>query len=129
MNSPLGYSNAREKILITLSYATCGIVGFILLLLRQSESHFLRYHVFQAIIVSLLYALIQSASMILLRLINLLLSVVYPSLMSKLANFSALSSKALFYALVGILLYCVIEAIRGKYSWIKWISPQVYRML
>ncbi len=121
------YSNS-SKVLASLSYASWGIVGFILLILRKTEDHFLRFHVYQSLFLGIIFVLLKLASAELLSLLGVLLFF-SKTLQTNFMLISGWFLQILNLAQIGLLLYCVITLWRNKYTWIKWISNQVYKMI
>jgi uncharacterized membrane protein len=120
--------STQEKVMATLSYGTLGIVGFILLLLRKAESRFLKYHIYQSILLGLLFLLLNSGTTMLLGLIVFIFSFA-----PKLQNAFMIGSYWLLNLLkaleFGLIIYCMITIWRNKYTWIVWVSAQIFKML
>lgn len=117
-----------SKILATLSYATWGIVGFILLILRKADERFLKFHVYQSLLLGLIFLLLNFALDEILSLLGALLFF-SKSVQDGFMLAGAWLMKILSLAQVGLLIYCMITLWRNKYTWVKWISVQIYRML
>lgn len=118
----------QAKTLCTLSYLSMGLLGLVVLLLGHGKSRFERYHFYQSLILGLIFLLVGQGSRIM---IDLLASIF--SFLPAFRNIILQVYYQLSYVLglfgLGIIIYSVITIWQNKYTWIKWISAQVHRML
>lgn len=121
----------KEKICSTLSYLTFGIAGFILLLLGQAHEHYMKFNIFQSILIGLLYLLLTEGLSILIRIIIFIIQLAPGDnvLLQPVLQFTGLSTEILFFAVIGILAYCIFYVWRGQYPWLRYISEQIYKIL
>lgn len=117
-----------EKIIAPLTYLTMGFVGFIWFIIalftKAKLKHFLQYHIFQSIFLSLLFAVLS----ILVGWLSNLLS--YIPLINKIvAQITFLLNMPLLFdysfiqiVIYGFLIYLSITSFQGKYSYIPWVS-------
>lgn len=117
-----------EKIVAALSYLTMGMVGFIWLLIglftKARLKTFLQFHIFQSIFISLAFAVIS----ILVGWLSNLFSII-PFINKVVAQITFLLNMPLLFSysfiqiiLYSFIFYLAIQAFRGKYSYIPWIS-------
>lgn len=123
-----GYYSTEEKAYATLSYLTGGLVGIILILLKHAESHFLKFHIYQSLALSLLCFLVTSCLDILARTIGLALFFLGPlATLVKIAVYTVMAFVPLVFLCVVI--YCIIMAWKDQYSKIKGLSEQIHALL
>ncbi|MDX1920172.1 MAG: hypothetical protein SFU25_05490 [Candidatus Caenarcaniphilales bacterium] len=118
----------KDKIFSTLSYLSFGILGFVLLLLKQGESRFLRYHIYQSILLGLLFMFIPYGLNILFGFIQMALKLIPGAGIYGATAFYWIN-QVLFFIGFGILAYSIFGVWKNQYTWIKWISAQIYKML
>ncbi|MDJ0625325.1 MAG: hypothetical protein QNJ31_03035 [Candidatus Caenarcaniphilales bacterium] len=118
----------KEKILTTLSYFSFGIIGFVLLLIGEVKTHFMKYHVYQSILIGLLVMFLNYGIDILSGFSLDILGLI-PGLQGYGVTIIVLLKNILHIAEFGMLIYCVIGIWRNQYTWIKWISEQIHRMI
>ena len=117
-----------EKVVSALSYLTMGMVGFIWLIIslftRARLKTFLQFHIFQSIFISLAYAVLS----LFVGWVSNFLSII-PFINKVVAQINFLLNMPLLfnYSFIQIILYSfifylAIQAIRGKYSYIPWVS-------
>lgn len=117
-----------EKIVAGLSYLTMGMVGFIWLIIglftKARLKTFLQFHIFQSIFIALAYTVIA----LLVGWISNILSII-PFINKVVAQITFLLNMPLLFnysfiqiILYGFIFYLAIQAFRGKYSYIPWIS-------
>ncbi len=119
---------AIERIIAALSYLTLGMVGFIWLILgvlmKSNVRTFLKYHIFQSIFLAIAYYLIC-------QLLGLLMNVlsIIPIVNSVLVMLTFYLNMPLIFGysfiqfiIYTILLYLMLTSLRGKYSYLPWIS-------
>lgn len=117
-----------EKIIAAMSYITFGFVGFIWLLIgiftKNTLRPFLKYHIFQAIFISIAYFLISAF----LGLIMNILSII-PIINQFVLQFTFYLNAPLIFgfsviqAIINlIIIYLAITSFQGKYSYLPWIS-------
>ena len=124
----LDFTTVREKALTTLSYVTLGLFAFVLLILRQADTYFLRYHLYQSILVGLVYFLLGMTLNVLSEILLFLANFVEGAKGLVILLHTGLGN--LFLA--GVLLvaaYCLWGSWQGKLSELRLISDQVRRML
>ena len=121
----------KDKSLCTFSYLSFGILGFILLILGQANGHFIRFNIFQSILLGLLYLLIREGVFIIIRIfIFLVKAAPNAEIYTKpVISFAQTLDQFLFYGLILGIFYCVFFIWRSKYPWIKCISSQIDKML
>lgn len=121
-------NSTQEKVIATISYLTYGIGGFLCLILGIGKSHFSRYHIYQSLIMGLIFVLFSQCFNILFRIIIFILKLfkVALPLLNTAYEYISLGVFAIF---VGLIIYCVINLWRDKYSWIKYLSPRIYKMV
>jgi len=117
-----------EKVVAALSYLTMGMVGFIWLLIglftKARLKTFLQFHIFQSIFISLAFAVIS----IFVGWLSNLFSVI-PFINKVVAQITFLLNMPLLFSysfiqiiLYSFIFYLAIQAFRGKYSYIPWVS-------
>lgn len=117
-----------EKVVAALSYLTMGMAGFIWLIIglftRARLKTFLQFHIFQSIFISLAFAVIS----LFVGWISNLLSII-PFINKVVAQINFLLNMPLLFSysfiqiiLYSFIFYLAIQAFRGKYSYIPWIS-------
>jgi uncharacterized membrane protein len=120
--------STEDKIWATLTYLTAGILGFILLLLSKAQSRFLKFHIYQSILLSVLCLFGGQALGILFKLLGSLISLI-PNLANGFILFQGLFFDALGVLLLALEVYCVITVWRNQYTLIKFVSDQIFKML
>lgn len=110
-----------EKIISVATYLTWGLVGFVYLLIafftKLGLRPFLRFHIYQSVFLSLLFAVI---SMLFAPL------VFWIPILNKLFNVHFVGSLTIINLLIFLLLiYLCAGAILGKYSYIPWVSDVI----
>ena len=127
-NKSFSDNNFKEKLFAVLTYLTGGIFGFLLLLINRSQTHFLRYHIYQSIVLGLVFMLLNATIGILLDL--------GVGILAFNKSFQQIALQISFWVIkvvqiigVGVIIYCVLTLCRNQYTWIKWISAQIYKML
>lgn len=118
----------KEKVLSTFSYFSLGILGFVLLLLKQAETRFLKYHVYQSILIGLLVMFLNFGIDIILGFGLDILGFV-PGAQSYGVLIFVWLKKLIYLAEFAVIVYCVIGIWRNQYTWVKWISEQIHRMV
>ena len=117
-----------EKIISPLSYLTMGMVGFVWLIIglftKARLKPFLQYHIFQSIFISLGFTVIA----MFVGWVSNLLSVI-PFINKVVAQINFLLNMPIFFnysfiqtILYAFIFYLAIQAFRGKYSYIPWVS-------
>ena len=117
-----------EKIVSALSYLSMGMVGFIWLIIslftRVRLKTFLQFHIFQSIFISLAYAVLS----LFVGWVSNFLSVI-PFINKVVAQINFLLNMPLLFSysfiqiiLYSFIFYLAIQAFRGKYSYIPWVS-------
>lgn len=129
-------ATVKDKFICTLSYLSFGIVGFVVFLLNLTQNHFTKYHVFQSVFIGILYFLTKQAIHIFARLIGIIHRIpLFQTNEDLFAPFAILLKglviidQLLVYLVLGILAYCIFTLWQNKYSWIKYISAQIYKMI
>lgn len=117
-----------ERIIAVLSYLSSGFVGFIWIIIaavtRQNLKHFVKFHVFQSIFLSILFFLVSHLLSLFLNLLSLI-----PFINSLSATLSFYLSVPVVAGLsvikifiVTLIAYLSFGAIMGRYSHIPWVS-------
>lgn len=117
-----------ERIIAPLSYLTMGMAGFIWLIIGLFTGarlkHFLQYHIFQSIFISLGLTVIS----LFLGWFSNLLSVI-PFINRVVAQISFLLNMPILFeysfiqiVIYGLMIYLAITSFIGKYSYIPWVS-------
>lgn len=117
-----------ERIIAPLSYLTMGMAGFIWLIIGLFTGarlkHFLQYHIFQSIFLSLGFTVIA----MLLGWLSNVLSVI-PFINVVVAQISFLLNMPLLFGysflqiiIYGLMIYLAITSFVGRYSYIPWVS-------
>lgn len=117
-----------ERIIAPLSYLTMGFVGFIWLIIalftRADLKPFLKYHIFQSIFISLLFAVLS----ILIGWVSNILGLI-PIIKTIVAQLTFwLNMPFIFgYSLIqtvvyGLIIYLAVTSAMGIYSYVIWIS-------
>lgn len=121
-----------EKIIAILSYFTFGLVGFVWVIIgaitRQNLKPFLKYHIYQSIFLAILFFIV---SHLLIFIINILIIIpVINVIAGALAYFfsvSVIDIGNIHLSIVRLLvlivtIYLSLGALKGKYSYIPWVS-------
>lgn len=117
-----------ERIVAALTYLTMGFAGFIWLILglftKANLKHFMQYHIFQSIFISITLVLL---SYILSFLTNILSFI--PLINKLVAQITFLLNMPILfdYSLIQtgiyvVLIYLAITSFMGRYSYIPWVS-------
>lgn len=120
-----------EKIIASLSYMTAGFVGFIWLILavvtKNNLRPFLKYHVYQAIFLSIVFFLLSTF-------VNLLLGILsyIPIIKNIVGNIAFFLSAPLIvhFSIINLIviiveLYLILGVLQNKYSYIPWVSDVI----
>lgn len=124
-----------DKLISIASYLTMGLAGFIYLIVitlqKATMKPFLKYHIMQSIFVSILMYVITLIIQIIVGVarhvpfVNDIIAIILAVLMGPLIfGFSVLN-----LLVVCLIIYLCIGAIRGKYSYIPWVSDNIKQML
>lgn len=120
-----------ERIIASTSYLTMGLVGFIWIIIglfsKARLKHFLQYHIFQSIFISLLFVVL---SYILTWIANLLGLIPFINKLVAQVAFLLNMPLILGYSLIqtvvySLLFYLAITSFMGRYSYIPWISDVI----
>lgn len=120
-----------ERIIASTSYLTMGLVGFIWIIIglfsKARLKHFLQYHIFQSIFISLLFVIL---SYILTWIANLLGLIPFINKLVAQVAFLLNMPLILGYSLIqtivySLLFYLAITSFMGRYSYIPWISDVI----
>lgn len=117
-----------ERIVAPLSYLTMGFVGFIWLIIalftKARLKHFLQYHIFQSIFISILFAVIS----ILVGWLSNILGLI-PVINTIVAQIMFWLNRPIFFnysliqtAIYSLIIYLALTSALGKYSYVIWIS-------
>ena len=117
-----------EKIIAALSYITSGFVGFIWFIIafftKNSLRPYLRYHIYQAIFISIAFFLLGAF----LGLIMNILSII-PFVNQLILQFTFYLNAPIIFGLsliqslmTALMIYLVVTSLQGKYSYVPWIS-------
>lgn len=117
-----------EKVVGALTYPTMGMVGFVWLILglftKARLRPFLQFHIFQSIFLSLAFVVIS----LFIGWISNILSII-PIINKIVAQINFLLNMPWFFnysfiqvILYAFLFYLAIQAFRGKYSYVPWVS-------
>ena len=117
-----------EKIISALSYLTMGMAGFVWLIVslftKARLKPFLQYHIFQSIFISLAFTVIA----MLVGWVSNLLSVI-PFINKIVAQITFLLNMPVLFGysfiqtvLYAFIFYLAIQSLRGKYSYVPWVS-------
>ena len=117
-----------ERIIAPLSYLTMGMVGFIWLIIalfsKARLKHFLQYHIFQSIFISILFAVISIFVGWLSNILGLI-----PVINTIVAQIMFWLNRPIFFnysliqtAIYSLLIYLAVTSALGKYSYVIWIS-------
>ncbi len=117
-----------ERIVAALSYLTMGFVGFIWLILglftRANLRHFMQYHIFQSIFISIAFVLLSyivdfmSNILSFIPLINKLVAQ-----LTFLLNMPFIFDFSIIQVIIYLfLIYLAITAFMGKYSYVPFVS-------
>lgn len=117
-----------ERIIAPLSYLTMGMVGFVWLIIglftKARLKPFLQYHIFQSIFIALAFTIIA----MLIGWLSNILSVI-PIINKIVAQITFLLNMPIIFGysfiqavLYLFLFYLAIQAYRGKYSYVPWVS-------
>lgn len=117
-----------ERIVAPLSYLTMGMVGFIWLIIglftKARLKPFLQYHIFQSIFIALAFTIIAmligwlSNILSIIPIINKIVAQI-----TFLLNMPIILGYSFIQAVLYIFLfYLAIQAYRGKYSYVPWVS-------
>jgi len=117
-----------ERIVAPLSYLTMGMVGFIWLIIglftKARLKPFLQYHIFQSIFIALAFTIIA----MLIGWLSNILSII-PIINKIVAQITFLLNMPIIFGysfiqavLYIFLFYLAIQAYRGKYSYVPWVS-------
>jgi uncharacterized membrane protein len=120
-----------EKIIGALTYITMGMAGFVWLIIglftKARLKTFLQFHIFQSIFLALAFAVIS----IFVGWVSNLLSVI-PLINKVVAQINFLLNMPWFFnysfiqvILYAFLFYLAIQAFRGKYSYVPWVSEVI----
>lgn len=121
-----------EKVIAMLSYFTCGLVGFIWVIIgavtKQNLKPFLKYHIYQSIFLSILFFIV---SHLLIAVLNILGYIPYlNALLGFMAFFLSVSIihvawvqlSIIQMAILIVTIYLSVGVVRGQFSYIPWVS-------
>ncbi len=129
LNQPASFQpTLKEKLLASLGYLSLGMFSFIFLILRQHDSRFALFHAYQSLVLGVLFLLLRVAFD---TLLNVLAVFLYfsPPIIAFLGFIGPLFSSGLWFVMGLLLAYCLFTLWKGSETYIKWLSPQVERML
>lgn len=117
-----------EKIIAIISYLSFGIAGVLILFFKKNSTHFLRFHIYQSLVFSLVFFLCQQLWSVAISIIVNILKALHLSnpLLMKIFHYGYLSLELTFIIVV---IYCIVGVILGKYSWISNISNNIYNSI
>jgi uncharacterized membrane protein len=123
-----------DRIISCLSYLSAGWIGLIVLILfyfsKRQSSRFLRYNVFQAIFISLLFYVVAQGFDYILKLLSYIpfINYIISSITTAFSNF--IYNYSLFQIfLFGLIFYLAYSSLIGKYPRIYWISSIIDRQV
>lgn len=128
-------TSMQDKIISGLTYPTCGLVGFIWIIIthirRDRLSSFTRFHAFQSIFIYILLYLFGIIFNILVGFAQIM-----PVIGSVVENINLFLTKwpiilgysLTKFSLIALTLYLSIFAFMGRYGEVPWISDTVRRM-
>ncbi|MCR5266194.1 MAG: hypothetical protein K6E29_06330 [Cyanobacteria bacterium RUI128] len=124
-----------ERIIVIANYITCGLVGFVWLILNAIRggrlTPFLQYHIFQSFFIVMLYWLIGTFTNLLVQILSFIPFV--NMLVLKLSFY--FNTPFIFgYSIVSgtivlIIAYLVLTSLQGQYSYLPWVSDIIKRMV
>ena len=132
---PTQIPNVKDKIGAAVTYLTLGIWGLIWLLISSrnyfDQKDFIRFHCYQSIFVGLLFMFIPQGFSILFSLIIQIIGLIPGTLpvIEPIHVFHGILQTAFHYGLLGLIIYCVIFSLFGKYTNIPYVSQIANRML
>lgn len=124
-----------DRIFSFLSYISAGWIGLIVLILlyfmKRNSSRFLRYNVFQAIFISLLFYVIAMGLGYVLKLLSFI-----PFVNLIIANITLLFTHGLIFdysiiqiGILGLVIYLAISSLLGKTPRVYWVSNIIDRQV
>jgi hypothetical protein len=124
-----------DRIFSFLSYVSAGWIGLIVLILlyfmKRSSSRFLRFNVFQAIFISLLFYVIAMGLGYILKLLSFI-----PFVNLLIANITLLFTQGAIFdysiiqiCMLGLVIYLSIMSLLGKMPRIYWVSKIIDRQV
>ena len=125
----------KEKVGAAVAYLTLGIWGLVWLLISRTtfydQKSFIRFHCLQSIFIGMLFMFIPQGLSILFSLIIQIISFipVLNSVSSMLHSIHGLIQTVVQIASLGLIIYCVVISLYGKYTNIPWVSQSINRML
>ena len=121
-----------EKIIAVLSYFTWGTVGIIWVIIgavtKQNLRPFLKYHLFQSIFLSILFFIVSQLLIVLVNILSIVPIVnILVGAVSYFTGILIVDLPGLHLTIVNLGLYLLafylsFGAIKGKYSYIPWVS-------
>lgn len=121
-----------EKIISILSYFTFGMVGFVWIIIgaitKQNLRPFIRFHIFQSIFLSILFFLVSNFLILIINMlqiipgINILAGILSFFFAVSIINIGTLHLSIVQIAILLLLIYLSIGVLKGKYSYIPWVS-------
>lgn len=120
--------SAIERIIASLSYITFGFVGFAWLLAavftKNNLRPYLKYHVFQSIFISIFYFLVCTFLDLIMNILSII-PIINEIIMQITFYLNApliLGFSLIQLAVYSVILYLVLTALQGRYSYLPWIS-------
>ena len=129
------YSDRIDRILCVVSYLTCGWGGFIWLAITHFRgkmlSSFARYHIFQAIFLSIIIYVFSLVTGIIAGVAGIIpvIGDLTINIIESLTLKPFLFGRSIFHLLIfAVYLYLICTTIMGKYAKLPWISNIVRQM-
>ena len=124
-----------ERIIVIANYITCGLVGFVWLVLNAIRggrlTSFLQYHIFQSFFLVMLYWLLDTFVKLLVQILSFVPFI----------NILVLKLSVCFYTpfifgysivsgtIVLIIAYLVLTSLQGQWSYLPWVSDIIKHMV
>ena len=125
----------KEKAGAAIAYLTLGIWGLVWLLLSGrsyfDQKDFVRFHCYQSLFLGMLYIFIPHGLSIFFSLIIQIITLIPGTsfVASSLHSFHSILQMVIHYGGLGLIIYCAILSLFGKYTNVPWISQIINRML
>lgn len=127
--------NIKEKINCAAAYLTFGIWGLIWLLISRKNAYeqkdFVLFHCYQSLFIGMLFAFLPQGLAILFSLIIQIIAIIPSStfITDQLHVIHGLVQTFVRYGGLGLIIYCVVYSMFGKYTNLPWVSQVINRML
>jgi len=125
-----------DRVISVLTYLTMGFIGFIWIIIsvlnKKNIKPFIKFNIFQSILISLILVVFNLAMTLFLQIVGIIPFVgqAFLNIYYYLFNFPIIFTLSLFnIAFISLLIYLIFNSFMGKYPEIPVISDNIRRMI